>query len=150
MGATPEAQAIRIRAARQDDAAAIALLAGQLGYPATREEIERRLRGLDSREVQTVLVAEAQGRAIGWAHVAVEGHVETDIRAELRALVVEEKQRSGGVGRLLLEAAENWAREQGCGEIGLRSNVLRERAHPFYLRHGYEHYKTQKTFRKKL
>ena len=105
---------------------------------------------MKGREVQVVLVAEAQGRVIGWAHVAVEGHVVTDVRAELRALVVAEEKRSGGVGRRLLEAAENWAREQGCREIGLRSNVLRERAHPFYLRHGYEHYKTQKTFRKKL
>jgi len=28
--------------------------------------------------------------------------------------------------------------------------VLRERAHEFYLRNGYEHYKTQKTFQKAL
>jgi len=150
MQARPEAQDIGIRAARADDAAAIAVLAGQLGYPATREEIERRLGEMNGREVQVVLVAEAQGRVIGWAHVAVEGHLVTDVRAELRALVVAEEQRSGGVGRRLLEAAENWARERGCGEIGLRSNVLRERAHPFYLRNGYGHYKTQKTFRKKL
>jgi hypothetical protein len=27
---------------------------------------------------------------------------------------------------------------------------LRERAHGFYLGHGYEHYKTQKAFRKTL
>jgi len=28
--------------------------------------------------------------------------------------------------------------------------VWRERAHGFYLRNGYEHYKTQKAFRKGL
>jgi hypothetical protein len=28
--------------------------------------------------------------------------------------------------------------------------VLRERAHGFYLRHGYEQYKTQRAFRKTL
>jgi hypothetical protein len=28
--------------------------------------------------------------------------------------------------------------------------VLRDRAHGFYLKQGYEHYKTQKAFRKKL
>ena len=150
MQARPDARDTGIRAARADDAAAIAELAGQLGYPATREEIARRLGEMNGREVQVVLVAETRGRVIGWAQVAVEGHVVTDVRAELRALVVAEEQRSGGVGGLLLEAAENWAREQGCGEIGLRSNVLRERAHPFYLRHGYEHRKTQKVFRKKL
>jgi hypothetical protein len=34
--------------------------------------------------------------------------------------------------------------------MSVRSNVLRERAHNFYLRAGYEHYKTQKAFRKPL
>jgi len=28
--------------------------------------------------------------------------------------------------------------------------VIRDRAHAFYLREGYEHYKTQKAFRKPL
>jgi hypothetical protein len=34
--------------------------------------------------------------------------------------------------------------------MSVRSNVLRRRAHGFYLRNGYEHYKTQKAFRKTL
>jgi len=37
-----------------------------------------------------------------------------------------------------------------CKGVSVRSNVLRERAHTFYVRHGYEHYKTQKAFRKPL
>ena len=32
----------------------------------------------------------------------------------------------------------------------VRSNVMRERAHKFYERCGFEHYKTQKSFRKPL
>jgi hypothetical protein len=32
----------------------------------------------------------------------------------------------------------------------LRCNVIRDRAHSFYLRQGYDHYKTQKAFRKSL
>jgi len=63
---------------------------------------------------------------------------------------VDEQVRSGGVGWLLLEAAEQWARRMRCGVMSLCSNVIRERAHSFYERHGYEHYKTQKAFRKKL
>jgi hypothetical protein len=34
--------------------------------------------------------------------------------------------------------------------MSVRSNVVRERAHKFYERGGYEHYKTQKSFRKPL
>jgi GNAT superfamily N-acetyltransferase len=50
----------------------------------------------------------------------------------------------------LLARAERWAREKGCRAIGLRSNVIRDRAHAFYERHGYKHVKTQKSFRKDL
>jgi len=39
---------------------------------------------------------------------------------------------------------------KSCRAIGLRSNVIRERARAFYERHGYQHFKTQKAFRKDL
>jgi len=68
----------------------------------------------------------------------------------VNGLVVDEKVRSRGAGWSLLQAAEEWARKKRCKGMSVRSNVLRERAHGFYERHGYEHYKTQKAFRKKL
>jgi GNAT superfamily N-acetyltransferase len=55
-----------------------------------------------------------------------------------------------GVGRLLVERGELWARERGLTTIGLHSNVIRERAHGFYLRLGYSVTKSQKVFRKPL
>jgi GNAT superfamily N-acetyltransferase len=55
-----------------------------------------------------------------------------------------------GAGARLLEVAEEWSRKQGCRSMSVRSNVIRERAHKFYERQGYEHYKSQKAFRKSL
>jgi len=71
-------------------------------------------------------------------------------RAEINGLVVAEQVRSQGAGAKLLHAAEQWSRKMRCTGMSVRSNVLRERAHNFYLRQGYEHYKTQKAFRKTL
>jgi GNAT superfamily N-acetyltransferase len=87
---------------------------------------------------------------IGWVHVSVTPLLEVARRAEVNGLVVDEQVRSQGAGALLLEAAEQWARKMRCEGMSVRSNVIRERAHEFYLRRGYEHYKTQKAFRKKL
>jgi len=87
---------------------------------------------------------------IGWAHASVTPLLEVARRAELNGLVVDEKARSQGAGAKLLDAAEKWARKMGCKGVSVRSNVIRERAHGFYLRQGYEHYKTQKAFRKEL
>jgi GNAT superfamily N-acetyltransferase len=54
------------------------------------------------------------------------------------------------VGRALVDQGEAWARARGLATIGLRSNVIRERAHQFYLRLGYKVTKSQKVFRKSL
>jgi len=87
---------------------------------------------------------------VGWAHVSVNYLIEVGTRAELNGLIVAEGQRSLGAGARLLEAVEDWARKRGCPSMSVRSNVIRERAHKFYERQGYEHYKTQKAFRKSL
>jgi GNAT superfamily N-acetyltransferase len=98
-----------------------------------------------------VLVAESPERkVIGWLHVSVSPLIEVELRAEVNGLVVDDHERSRGTGAVLLRAAEQWARRQGCKNMSVRSNVIRERAHQFYLRRGYEHYKTQKAFRKPL
>ncbi len=83
-------------------------------------------------------------------HVSVSHLLESDVRAEVNGLIVAEGQRSAGAGAKLLEAAEAWARRRGCRGMNVRSNVIRERAHKFYERQGYEHYKSQKAFRKPL
>ncbi|MGB2623693.1 MAG: GNAT family N-acetyltransferase [Candidatus Acidiferrum sp.] len=144
-------QELTIRRARASDAARLAELSGQLGYPTTRAEISKRMGKLKNAQPNALFVAEKrEGEVIGWAHVSVTHLLEVGTRAELNGLVVEEGCRSLGAGAKLLEAAEEWARKHGCPVMSVRSNVIRERAHTFYERQGYEHYKTQKAFRKAL
>jgi GNAT superfamily N-acetyltransferase len=144
---------VKIRKARRGDAEWIARLSGQLGYPASAEQISARLRQLTPATKHAVFVAESPEKGsglIGWLHVSVSQLLESDTRAEVNGLIVAEGQRSGGAGAKLLQAAEEWARRRGCKGMNVRSNVIRERAHKFYEAHGYEHYKTQKAFRKPL
>jgi GNAT superfamily N-acetyltransferase len=144
-------QTVSVRRARISDAAQLAELSGQLGYPTTSAEITRRMRKLKPASQNALFVAESpDAGVVGWAHVSVTHLVEVGTRAELNGLIVGEGQRSLGAGARLLEAAEEWARKQGCPSMSVRSNVIRERAHKFYQRQGYEHYKTQKAFRKPL
>jgi GNAT superfamily N-acetyltransferase len=144
-------QTVRIRRARISDAPQLAELCGQLGYPTTAAEITKRMRKLKPASQNALFVAESpDARVVGWTHVSVTHLVEVGTRAELNGLIVGEGQRSLGAGARLLEAAEDWARKRGCPAMSVRSNVIRDRAHKFYERQGYEHYKTQKAFRKNL
>jgi GNAT superfamily N-acetyltransferase len=142
---------LKIRQAKGADAAQIALLTGQLGYPATTAQIRERLRGIQPASLHAAFVADSEkDGVIGWVHVSKQPLLEVEMRAEVNGLVVAEGQRSLGAGAQLLAAAEEWARQHGCKSMSVRSNVIRERAHKFYERNGYEHFKTQKSFRKPL
>jgi len=142
---------VKIRRARSADTQKIAVLSGQLGYPATTAQMRKRLLGIKPASQHAVFVAESgKDGVIGWVRASRQPLLEVEIRAEVNGLVVAEGQRSLGAGAWLLVAAEDWARKHGCKSMSVRSNVIRERAHKFYERNGYEHYKTQKSFRKPL
>jgi GNAT superfamily N-acetyltransferase len=151
MAKKAEKQRVVTRRARVSDALRLAELADQLGYPTSAAEMTKRLRKLKPASQNALFVAESPGAGVvGWTHVSVTHLVEVGTRAELNGLIVAEGHRSLGAGARLLEAAEDWARKHGCPSMSVRSNVIRERAHKFYERQGYEHYKTQKAFRKPL
>ena len=142
---------LAIRRARPNDAARLAELSGQLGYPTEARQMKKRLKSLKPSAQHAAFVAEALEKGVvGWIHVSVEPLLEEDLRAEVNGLVVAEGERSLGAGWRLLQEAERWARKRGCRSMSLSSNVIRESAHQFYERYGYEHYKTQKAFRKAL
>jgi GNAT superfamily N-acetyltransferase len=145
-----EMKALKIRRARISDASRVAELSGELGYPATAQEMKERLASLKPASQHAVFVAEAGKSVIGWLHVSVTPLLEVPRRAEVNGLIVAEGRRSSGAGSRLLEAAEQWARAKACKGMSVRSNVIRERAHSFYERQGYAHFKTQKAFRKAL
>ena len=151
MSGEAESSRITVREARISDASNLAPLAKQLGYASTPEEVAARLPGIFADSEHTIFVAEQKsGEVAGYVEAFLFRTAASDVRAEIAGLVVEEKSRSQNIGRMLMARAEEWAREKGCSECGLRSNVIREGAHRFYENLGYTVNKTQKSFRKKL
>jgi GNAT superfamily N-acetyltransferase len=140
-----------IRLASAEDAGRIAVLCQQLGYPASQQQVRRRLYQIQQDENHAVYVAERlDGRVVGWVHVYVCRLVVTDPQVEIGGLVIDEGCRRRGVGRSLMGQAERWARQKGCRVVHVRSNVIREGAHASYERVGYDNVKTQRVFRKAL
>jgi GNAT superfamily N-acetyltransferase len=151
MATTTNTTSFTIRSATAADAPQLAPLAGQLGHPSTAEEVAERLREIFEDADHAVLVAEDKDRRIaGYVEIFPFRTIAAQPRVEIASLVVDECCRSQGVGRLLMKHAEEWARARGFKEMGLRSNVIRERAHQFYENLGYRVNKTQKSFRKQL
>ena len=140
---------MEVRPARASDAAAVARLSAQLGYPMSETDAVARLRALAGHADHAVLVAGSDGAVTGWLDVCrrLTGQREY---AEITSLVVDEAARSNGLGARLLAAAEGWAKTAGLPVMRVRSNVIRERAHAFDARHGYAEKKRQSVLEKPL
>ena len=142
--------AVTVRQANVGDADAIAPLTTQLGYPTDASATRRRLERLLKSDRDAVLLADRDGRVVGWIHVGLVDSLENDTVAAIHGLVVDKTFRSHGIGAMLLKAGEEWARDNGVHRIRLRSNIIRDRAHAFYERAGYAKVKQQFTFEKKV
>lgn len=129
---------LTIRDARAADAAAIAELLGQLGYPTEPAAVTARLERL-LIVGDRVLVAELGGEVVGLAHLHVSPTIELERpAAKLGALVVSEAQRGQGIGAALVNAAETEARLRGSGVFFLTTAERRDDAHGFYESVGLE------------
>jgi GNAT superfamily N-acetyltransferase len=113
----------------------ISNLLAELGYPVSGEEVARRLDALGPDDL--VLLADA-GAGLVVLH-RIPRFAEGDPFVRITALVVRGQERGSGVGRALLDAAEEAARQWGCSLIEVSSGRRpeRERAHRFYRAAGF-------------
>lgn len=80
---------------------------------------------------------------------AVEDLIE-ERKVEIKAFVVNEKERSSGIGHELIKQAIEWARKFQLQTIYLNCNILRNRAHCFYEKEGFKKVKTSHFFELKI
>ncbi len=112
-----------VRAAQQGDAGAVAALSAQLGYDEAVDEIRRRIEDIRAQGNGEIYVAVVPPDiVVGWVQVFGLLLVELPPLAEVGGIVVDSRYRRIGVGRSLMEAAEQWARQNGLATLRLRSN----------------------------
>jgi GNAT superfamily N-acetyltransferase len=127
-----------VRTAQRGDAGAIAALSAQLGYDEAVDEIRKRIEEIRAQGNGEVYVAVVPPDiVVGWVQVFALLLVELPPQAEVGGIIVDSRYRRIGVGRGLMAAAEQWARQNGLATLRLRSNVQRDDAHEFYRRLGY-------------
>ena len=132
------APATHVRAAREGDAADIASLLTELGYPCEPGEALARLRAMAVEQDQALLVADRDGHLCGLLALDAMYYLPLGARTyRITALVVAAQRRGEGTGRELLKSAEAWARQAGARRIEVTSAAHRESAHAFYRACGY-------------
>lgn len=116
----------------------IGLIKNELGYDGISSEIYDRIMKIYENEDYTTLVAEQDGKVIGF--VGMVRGLAFEISGEyirIIALAVKREYQNHGVGTRLAEAAEDYAYHIGASSIALTSGLKRSDAHLFYNRIGY-------------
>ena len=128
------------------DAAAVAALSAELGYPAGAADIAARMARVAGRADHAVWVHPDGEALLGFIHVQAMDRIISTPYAEILHLVVSDRARRRGVGRALVDQALAWTRERGFAHLRVRSNTLRDQSHAFYLALGFTRAKTQHVY----
>ena len=146
---------LSLRAATPEDALCLSMLCTQVFLdtyatqgirPAIAREVVEHfsvdaMAALLSSPSTAILVAEQTGHLVGLAQLTLDsGHalVPFEPAVELKRLYVQEPFTSKGVGRALLERAEELAASRGACALWLMAWVGNPRALAFYAKQGYE------------
>jgi GNAT superfamily N-acetyltransferase len=138
----------QIREAKNSDARRLVELIAELGHEIDEKAVRKNLKALE-KTGETPLVATLGKSVVGMIgrHAMVTVHRPAPV-GRIPVLVVAKEARRMNLGRMLVEAVEQWCRKQGCQIIEVTSNDRRAEAHAFYRHMGYE--RTSIRFFKKL
>jgi GNAT superfamily N-acetyltransferase len=137
-----------IREAKNSDAPRLVELIAELGHEIDEKAVCKNLKALN-KTGETPLLATLGKSVVGMVgrHAMVTVHRPAPV-GRIPVLVVTRDARGMEIGRMLVEAVEQWCRKQGCQIIEVTSNDRRAEAHAFYRHLGYE--RTSIRFFKKL
>jgi aminoglycoside 6'-N-acetyltransferase I len=116
-------------------------------------EIQRFFGGELSNPLEVLIALDENGRRVGFAELSIRSYAEgcdTDRVAFLEGWYVAPKARRRGVGRALMDATEQWARRQGCTELGSDALIDNELSAVAHRKLGFEEVAQIRCFRKEL
>jgi aminoglycoside 6'-N-acetyltransferase I len=118
---------------------------------AHREDVRQFFAGTLHEPLAVLLAIDDNGHAVGFAELSIRNVVDScssDHVAYLEGWYVDPAVRRHGVGRALIEAAEAWARAQGCTEFGSDAHIDNEVSHRAHTALGFAETSRVVNFRK--
>ncbi|MHC5216024.1 N-acetyltransferase family protein [Enterococcus sp. LJL128] len=140
---------MNIRKAQLSDADSLnEINESSLGYDYPLEETKKQLEELLQLPDEQLLVFETQGRVSAYIHAGAYRTIYAPKMINILALAVHKDFHGSGQGRLLMNAAEEWAKTIGAAGIRLSSGENRTEAHRFYEHIGFIKRKNQANYYK--
>lgn len=118
-----------------------------------RREIEQFFAGGANEPLAVLLARAGHGQPVGFVELSIRAFAEgcrTDRVAYVEGWYVVPGARGGGVGRVLMEAAEDWGRSRGCSELASDAEADDEISRQAHGALGFEDVGLVRCFRKAL
>jgi len=139
-----------VREAKRKDCTDITNLTNQLGYPSTLEKICEIMDLVLKHNDHQVFIAEKDKIIVGYIHLIHSMRIGSNPFVEIVAFIIDESSRNQGIGGALIAESEKWTSSMGLEDIRIRSNIIRQEAHHFFRKRGFQNIKTQEVFLKSL
>ena len=120
----------------------------QMGYKLSVEDTYERLCNILKSKKDKIFVAAIGGNVVGYVHANDYDLIYLPHMKNIMGIAVNEKFTHQGIGRMLINAVEIWARNTNAVGIRLVSGAERVGAHEFYRRCGFSGDKEQINFKK--
>lgn len=138
---------VEIREAVPNDAEAISELNNlQMGYKISAKDTYERLIKILASEGNKIFVAVIEGNVVGYVHANDYDLLYFPHMKNIMGIAVNENFKRQGIGHLLMDAVETWARNTNAKGIRLVSGATRTGSHEFYRHCGFSSNKEQKNF----
>src|SRR5207248_3400782 len=129
---------VAVRRSEVADAAELANLMTQLGYPTRTSEMEMRMETICADKNYVTFVAVSEGKVCGMIGMfTCYTYEHNGPSGRILALVVSEKMRGCGVGQALIAVAEEDLARRNIRRVAVNTHFRRARAHEFYEKLGY-------------
>ena len=145
-----KSQEIKIREVQERDYGTLVVLLKQLGYGGNDVVSVANRVALIKAHGGVIFVVEDDGaNVVGFAALTFMPLMHCDgLLARIAAICVDESTRSAGVGGALIRFIENYSMQKGCVILEVTTNLVRLKAHQFYMNNGFA--ETHKRYSKKL
>lgn len=142
---------LQIRLCGIDDAEAVCELnAKEMGYDYPLDKTAEKLKQLLKSNRDKIFVAAVDNIVVGYVHADDYDVIYAPHMKNIMGIAVSSSFKKKGIGRALLSAVEDWAKNDGADGVRLVSGAARTGAHEFYRRCGYSGEKQQINFKKML
>lgn len=121
-----------------------------MAYDYPKDQMIKQIHKILKKDTDKIFVAVIDSQVVGYIHVHDYDLIYNDHLKNILGIAVSQKYQRQGIGKALLNKAEDWAKETNAHGMRLVSGETRKGAHDFYKCCGYQFIKKQCNFMKKL